>query len=169
MPYEAYFKCKFNKQGALKGESPHKERKDWVQVLGFGFDIISPRDMATGLASGKRQYKPVQFLKEWGASSPQFLTAVARNETVDTALFEFVKVNASGTKYVYQTVILTTATISAVSQFSGEVMTAGATTPTPQNGIDGRALEHIWLTFQKIEVKNTDGKTMFADDWNTAA
>ena len=29
--------------------------------------IVSPRDSATGQASGKRQHKPVTFVKEWGA------------------------------------------------------------------------------------------------------
>jgi hypothetical protein len=33
--------------------------------------IISPRDLATGQASGKRMHKPVTFVKEWGAASPQ--------------------------------------------------------------------------------------------------
>jgi len=32
--------------------------------------VVSPRDMATGMASGKRQYAPVKFVKEWGAASP---------------------------------------------------------------------------------------------------
>ena len=37
--------------------------------------IVSPRDSATGQASGKRQHKPVTFVKEWGAATPQ-LSAV---------------------------------------------------------------------------------------------
>jgi len=35
--------------------------------------IVSPRDSATGQASGKRQHKPVTFVKEWGAASPQLM------------------------------------------------------------------------------------------------
>jgi hypothetical protein len=33
--------------------------------------VISPRDTATGQASGKRMHKPVTFVKEWGAATPQ--------------------------------------------------------------------------------------------------
>ncbi|WP_332811403.1 hypothetical protein [Sphingomonas sp.] len=33
--------------------------------------IISPRDAATGQASGKRTHKPVTFVKEWGPATPQ--------------------------------------------------------------------------------------------------
>lgn len=33
--------------------------------------VLSPRDTATGQASGKRTHKPVTFVKEWGAATPQ--------------------------------------------------------------------------------------------------
>lgn len=33
--------------------------------------IVSPRNSASGMATGKRQYAPVKFVKEWGAASPQ--------------------------------------------------------------------------------------------------
>jgi hypothetical protein len=33
--------------------------------------VVSPRDMATGMATDKRQYAPVKIVKEWGAASPQ--------------------------------------------------------------------------------------------------
>jgi hypothetical protein len=33
--------------------------------------VIAPRDVASGMATGKRQYAPVKIVKEWGAASPQ--------------------------------------------------------------------------------------------------
>jgi|SRR5438309_11986918 len=33
--------------------------------------VIAPRDWATGMASGKRQYAPIRIVKEWGAASPE--------------------------------------------------------------------------------------------------
>lgn len=35
------------------------------------YQIVSPRDAASGQASGKRMHKPVTITKEWGAASPQ--------------------------------------------------------------------------------------------------
>jgi hypothetical protein len=35
--------------------------------------IVAPRDTASGMATGKRQYAPVKFIKEWGAASPELL------------------------------------------------------------------------------------------------
>ena len=40
------------------------------KVTGASY-IVSPRDSASGMASGKRQYAPVKIIKEWGAASPQ--------------------------------------------------------------------------------------------------
>ncbi|MBW0007264.1 MAG: hypothetical protein JO335_06075 [Sphingomonas sp.] len=33
--------------------------------------VIAPRDSATGMATGKRNYAPVKITKEWGPASPQ--------------------------------------------------------------------------------------------------
>jgi hypothetical protein len=33
--------------------------------------VVSPRDMATGQASGKRQHGSITIVKEWGAASPE--------------------------------------------------------------------------------------------------
>jgi type VI secretion system secreted protein Hcp len=166
MAYEAYMKCKFNKQGASKGESPKKDRKDWISVLAFNFEVQSPRDAATGQASGKRQYKPVRFLKEWGAASPQLMTACARNETLDTVNFEFITHTGAGAETVYYTITLTNATVSAVAMFTGEETGAeGAGSSKHTKDVDTLELERISLTFSKIEANATLAKTTFMDDW----
>jgi hypothetical protein len=35
------------------------------------YSVKSPRDAASGQASGKRMHKPVTFVKEWNATTPQ--------------------------------------------------------------------------------------------------
>lgn len=47
------------------------------------YQIVSPRDVATGQASGKRMHKPFVITKEWGAASPQ-LSAVKPTYDVKT-------------------------------------------------------------------------------------
>jgi hypothetical protein len=39
--------------------------------LSFTYEVKSPRDVATGQASGKRTHKPLTITKEWGPSTPQ--------------------------------------------------------------------------------------------------
>jgi type VI secretion system secreted protein Hcp len=55
----------------------------------FDYGLVSPRDPATGQASGKRQHKPVVITREWGTSMPQFLAAVATNEVLTKLTMEF--------------------------------------------------------------------------------
>jgi hypothetical protein len=38
--------------------------------------IVSPRDAASGLPTGKRQHKPVRITKEWGAATPMLAIAI---------------------------------------------------------------------------------------------
>lgn len=38
------------------------------------YNVKSPRDSASGMASGKRQHGSVTIVKEWGPSTPQFKT-----------------------------------------------------------------------------------------------
>lgn len=54
------------------------------------YTIKSPRDSASGMASGKRTHKPVTFIKEWGPSTPQ-LRAI-------TPTYDVKKVEGTGAK-----------------------------------------------------------------------
>lgn len=37
------------------------------------YQVTSPRDAASGQASGKRMHKPFKIVKEWGAATPQLM------------------------------------------------------------------------------------------------
>lgn len=41
------------------------------------FDVKSPRDVATGQSSGKRQHGVVKITKEWNASSPMLKVTIS--------------------------------------------------------------------------------------------
>ena len=56
--------------------SDGKLTQAWYQVKG-------PRDAASGQASGKRQHRPVTFVKEWGAATPQ-LSAIKPTYNIKT-------------------------------------------------------------------------------------
>ncbi|MEO5641004.1 MAG: hypothetical protein ABIQ98_04470 [Sphingomicrobium sp.] len=62
-------------------------------VSSAAYQVISPRDLATGQASGKRMHKPFVVTKEWGASSPQLS---ALKPTYDVKSIKSVRVAAGG-------------------------------------------------------------------------
>ncbi|MFI5106115.1 MAG: type VI secretion system tube protein TssD, partial [Terriglobales bacterium] len=124
----------------------------------FLLSLTAPRDNATGMASGRRQYSPIVVTKEWGAASPQIMSAAATNELLPSVEFEFVRTNAQGMEYVFQAVTLTNATIAGFKEYIGF--------PDAGEPPNSHPLEDVSFTFQKIEVTNNDGKTTAVDDWS---
>jgi hypothetical protein len=51
-----------------------------VQILGFNFSALEPRDAASGLPTGKPQFSPVTLYKEMDVSSPLLLQVLTNNE-----------------------------------------------------------------------------------------
>src|SRR5579871_6747428 len=75
-------------QGKFKGDQGNT---GLISGTAFVLQVESPRDPATGMATGKRRWQPIVITKEWSASSPQFLTALATNEELKTVTIEFEK------------------------------------------------------------------------------
>ena len=51
-------------------ERTTKNGKPMIEIYGFSHEVIAPRDAASGVATGKRQHKPLTITKEIDASSP---------------------------------------------------------------------------------------------------
>lgn len=54
------------------------ERGKMVEsAIRYEHSIRTPRDVASGQASGRRHHAPVTFVKEWGAATPQLMALKA--------------------------------------------------------------------------------------------
>ena len=149
------------KQGQFKGDAASAKQGNKIQAAAFTFEVTSPRDAASGQATGKRTYKPLQVTKDVGASSPQFLQALTTNEQLPTVTLEFTKADKNGEEYVYYTIKLTNASVASIRQHTAE----GAKGGSGAAGANAPQREEIGFTFQRIEVESNDGKTMAVDDW----
>jgi type VI secretion system secreted protein Hcp len=156
--HEFYISIRGAKQGAFKGSS--KGAKGKIGGVKFSLETTSPRDVATGQASGKRIHKPIVITKEWDAASPQIFSALVSNENLKTVLFEFVKNDAAGREEIYYTITLTNAAVSNIHSYLDLTDTSG-------DSYDAHELEDVSFVFQKIEIENKKAKTMAADDWQT--
>lgn len=165
MAYEFYVKIKAKKQGAIKGESLREKRKDWMTGIAYFHEIKAPRDVATGHASGKRQHGAVTFSKEWGAASPQLAQALCTNEILETVEFEFIKTNAEGLEYVYQTILLKNASVCGIKYMTGSGAGEGAASAKHTSTHDTHELESVSFSYEYIEVHNKDAKTSYIDNW----
>jgi type VI secretion system secreted protein Hcp len=85
-----YVKVVGKKQGTFKGDGlTARGHLDQMLATDFDYGLVSPPDLATGQASGKRQHKPVVITKEWGPSMLQSLQAAATNEQLTKVTMEF--------------------------------------------------------------------------------
>jgi len=166
MAYEFYVSIEGATQGKFHGESPKKDQAQKIPGLAFHYEVVSPRDPASGLPTGKRQHKPISFLKEWGAATPQLFQALVTNENLKTVKFEFLQVDkTTGKEGVYFTIDLTNATVADIKQSSGSADGADAAKHSSSQGI--KELETITLAFQKITLTYVKDKTSAMDDWES--
>ncbi|MBI1756117.1 MAG: type VI secretion system tube protein Hcp [Fimbriimonas ginsengisoli] len=136
--------------GKFKGEGGSRN-PDAAEILSVSYELRSPRDLATGQASGKRQHQPLKIVKEWGAMSPQIMQALVTNEVLKAVVIEqWRPATAGGSSTLHGTIILTDATVSDVRLFGKE---------------DGTIYEEVSFTFQKISWNHALGKTSATDNW----
>jgi type VI secretion system secreted protein Hcp len=159
MALNAYLTLKGQKQGNINGSVTQKGRENSILIHSFDNEILSPRDPASGLATGKRQHLPLVIVKEVDQSSPKLWTALVSNETLITWELRFwvpgVPVTA-GEKQIY-TVILTNASIASMHEFmKDDQVPSQATLPLQ---------EQISFTYQKIEWTWMDPAITAMDDW----
>lgn len=131
------------KQGVFPGA-----KAGGIAGLRFSYDVKSPRDVASGLATGKRQHGPVVVTKLVGTASPQLFQALTANELLKSVAIELPAGEGAG-----YTVKLTNATVSEVKQYTETL-----------NG-QAAVLEDVSFTFQKIEVEDRGTRSMAMDDW----
>src|SRR4051812_9196262 len=82
MALNAYLKMKGAKQGDIKGSVTQKGREGKIMVIAVSHEIVSPRDVASGQATGKRMHKPFVITKEVDKSSPLLYNALVNNENI---------------------------------------------------------------------------------------
>ena len=89
MALMAYLKLKGQKQGEIKGSVTQKGREGRIAVIAAEHEIVSPRDAASGLPTGKRQHKPFVLRKEVDAATPLLYTLLANNEALSEWELQF--------------------------------------------------------------------------------
>jgi type VI secretion system secreted protein Hcp len=118
MPNKFLLSLQLKTQGKIKGSiTKHKgtsDDSDGIECHGFNYEVISPRDAASGLPSGKRTHKPIVIVREVDEPSPLLWQALCTNEGFQSATLSFFRPSAGGKETVYYTVTLTNGTISKI-------------------------------------------------------
>ncbi|MDQ6887257.1 MAG: type VI secretion system tube protein Hcp [Gemmatimonadota bacterium] len=75
-------------KGALSVTADLKGGKIAFNATDIAYEVASPRDVASGMASGKRQHKPVTLTAELGDWSVKLYQAHETNEVIKTVAIE---------------------------------------------------------------------------------
>lgn len=118
MALNAYLKLKGQVSGDIKGSVTIRGREGRIAVIAATHQIVSPRDPATGQATGKRAHKPFVITKEVDQSTPQLYAAMASNELMSEFELQFFAPRLAGAgqgvEVQHYTVRLTKAAISSI-------------------------------------------------------
>jgi type VI secretion system secreted protein Hcp len=157
----AYMKLSGQKQGAIRGDVTQKGREGSILGVEFRHEIISPRDAASGLPTGKRQHKPIVFTAELGSAHPSLIQALCTNEKLSVE-FTFWKLQLSaatgvGAEVNYMTIKLTNAVKSRVTTRVPNTRDPALMKLPEMSDID--------FTYESIEVKNNQTGKSYSDDW----
>jgi type VI secretion system secreted protein Hcp len=162
MALNAYLKLKGATQGDIKGSVTQKGREGKIMVIAVSHQIVSPRDAASGLATGKRQHLPFIITKELDKSSPLLFSALVNNENLTTFELLYFKPQLSGLGAGAETnnykVELTNAQIVDIKHTQlNNKLPEYANLPV---------LEEVAFTYEKITCTWVTGGITANDDWN---
>ena len=140
---------------AVQGDGPNGA----IVVLGFDHEVVSPRDPATGQATGVRQYKPIRIVKAIDKASPLLFKALVQNQNCALEL-RFFRKDANNQPALYYTINLVNARVSSIREWK----------PNVRDLSSDRAgdLEEVSFVFQTITVTYVDGGVTFTDSWSPA-
>jgi type VI secretion system secreted protein Hcp len=164
MALNAYLTLKGQKQGDIKGSVTQKGREGKIMVIAVSHDIISPRDAASGLPTGKRMHKPFVVTKELDKSTPLLYNVLCNNENITTWELQFwtpqiSATSGTGAEKQHYTVKLVNANIASIAfrMFNNK-------NPDLMKYTE---CEEVAFTYQKITWTWVDGGITADDDWES--
>lgn len=140
----AYLKIKSSNARAAAPIAVKIEESELKQLMAEGQNsraartaIVSPRDAASGLPTGKRQHKPFSITKVYDKSTPKLYMGYRSKQALPQMEIDVVRTNDAGKEEVYLTIKLENCLITSYQ------------TSASQGG--DRPMESLSFNYSKIE------------------
>jgi type VI secretion system secreted protein Hcp len=153
----AYMTVTDRNGAVIAGGVTIKGHEKSMQVLGFSHEIVSPRDPATGQATGKRQHKPLLVTKPLDQSTPLLFQALVRGDTLKSVEIKFYSTGVDGREVNTYTILLTNVHITSLSTSLPDVRD-----PQKAGYSESDALSFV---YEKITWTWVQGNITATDDW----
>jgi len=143
----------------IQGEVTQAGREGWHRLQAYTHEIVSPRDAASGLPTGKRQHKPFRIVKLINRGSPLLLDAMTKNETLPSIQVSIWTPTLVGAEQKVFTYTLTDATVASIRPWMPNKSDPATSGYPPA--------EEISFTYKKIEWTFHNGNIVAEDSWDT--
>ena len=145
----------------IQGESTQRSlgRENSIECVYYEQEVMTAREAGSGMATGRRQYKPLTIRKRIDKSTPLIAKALVENQKID-AKFKFFRPNPTGdgTTEQFYTVEIKQGRVAHQKQFVPDtIVPATATDP---------ALEEVSFVFHTISWTYTNGGVTHEDTWD---
>lgn len=153
----------------VEGEEPLRD----IEVLSWSWGVSNPsatrREAGSGLATGRRQHKPIHIVKTLDSESssaaglPALFRYCAKGKHIAKAVLRVYSTDGIGQRREIMTVELTDVMIA-----SGDVDGDGAADRSVGSGGAGKATFqdfHFTMTYDTITITDVGSKTSFTDTW----
>jgi type VI secretion system secreted protein Hcp len=161
MAIDMFLEVTDKKAGAIKGEAKGKAHADKIVVLNYSFHVEAPRDIATGLASGKRRHYPLSITKLVDRSSPLLFQALTTNSVLTKVVLTVRRGTTTEGKFDDVVYTLTNGGLTNIE--TG--IDIGLSDDDDNDADQKRNTETLQISYQKIKVEHVIGKTEAEDEW----
>jgi type VI secretion system secreted protein Hcp len=148
----------------MAGESSQTSlgRENSIECVYFEDDVRTARERGSGLATGRRTYEPIKFLKRIDKSSPLLAKALCNNEVVE-GTFKFFRPSPAGdgTTQQFFTVEIAEARVAGIKRVSPNCIDPASSSEPP--------LEEVSIVFHTITWTYEDGGITHTDSWRDNA
>lgn len=143
--------------GNIEGSGDISPHEGEMEIWGWNHEVISPRDAASGLPTGKRQHKPFVITKAIDKASPLLMFLLTQNENIPDWKLKMYRPSSSGAEEHYFSIALVNANISGIRMES-------LNNKYPEN-MPHAPRENISFTYQKITWTHETASKECEDDW----
>ena len=157
MPLPAHLTLEGTNQGQIEGSCEMEGREGTILVEALNHEVSIPRDVQTGLATGKRVHHPLTVLKPIDKSTPLLYQALTSGEHLTNVEIKFYRIDEQGTEEHFFTTQLVDAIIVSIKPALGNCYDETTKKLPP--------LEEVSFTYRKAIWRwEPDGKES-EDDW----
>jgi type VI secretion system secreted protein Hcp len=148
----------------VAGESSQTSlgRADSIECLYFSDSVRTAREKSSGVATGRRTYEPITFIKRIDKSSPLLAKALCNNEKVE-GVFRFYRPSplGDGSTEQFFSVEISGGRISHIKRVSPDAIDPARSEAPPT--------EEVGVVFHTISWTYEDGGIVHTDSWQESA